>query len=192
MPPDATATKSRLLAAATDEFARYGLAGARVDRIGERAQANKRLIYVHFGTKEDLFDLVVGQALVSLADSVPFTPHDLPAYAGSLYDLLEQRPEVIRLTTWALLERPEPIAVEVEAYRAKLDAIAVAQVHGTVNDTIEPVDLVAALLGLVTAWANASAGLRSLAPQPRSPGRSTFRATVTAAVRALVTPADPA
>jgi len=58
MPPDASATKARLLQAATEEFTAYGMAGARVDRIAARAGANKRLIYVHFGTKEELFDIV--------------------------------------------------------------------------------------------------------------------------------------
>jgi AcrR family transcriptional regulator len=44
MPGDAEATKRRLLDAARDEFAAYGIAGARVDRIAEAAQANKAQI----------------------------------------------------------------------------------------------------------------------------------------------------
>ena len=43
MPGDAQATKRRLLAAATAEFAAHGLAGARVDRIAAAARANKAL-----------------------------------------------------------------------------------------------------------------------------------------------------
>ena len=41
--------------AATGEFARYGLGGARVDRIAARAGANKRMLYYYFGNKEALF-----------------------------------------------------------------------------------------------------------------------------------------
>src|SRR5690349_22775956 len=48
-------TRERILSAATAEFARHGLAGARVDRIAERAGANKRMLYHYFGAKEDLF-----------------------------------------------------------------------------------------------------------------------------------------
>ncbi|PVE10700.1 TetR family transcriptional regulator [Streptomyces scopuliridis] len=189
MPPDATATRSRLLEAATAEFARYGPAGARVDRIAEQAKANKRLIYVHFGTKEELFDLVVGRATVSLADTVPFTADALPEYTGALFDLLQRRPGILRLTTWALLERPEPIPVQVEAYRAKPAAIADAQARGVVNGGIEPVDLMATLLGLVTAWSGASPALRSLAPEPASPGRlAAIRTVIVTAARALTTP----
>ncbi|MEA2532746.1 MAG: hypothetical protein QOJ93_557, partial [Actinomycetota bacterium] len=53
-PRDAEATKELLLAAASEEFAEHGLAGARIDRIAERAGANKRLLYRYFGDKEDV------------------------------------------------------------------------------------------------------------------------------------------
>jgi len=46
---------SLFLAAATAEFARYGLGGARVDRIAARANANKRMLYYYYGNKEALF-----------------------------------------------------------------------------------------------------------------------------------------
>ena len=52
---DAERTRSAILAAATEEFARAGLGGARVDRIAERSGANKRMLYYYFGSKENLF-----------------------------------------------------------------------------------------------------------------------------------------
>ena len=52
---DAEATRGRILAAATAEFARHGLGGARVDRIAARAGANKRMLYYYFKDKEGLF-----------------------------------------------------------------------------------------------------------------------------------------
>jgi AcrR family transcriptional regulator len=51
----AEATKARILEAAINEFASHGLAGARVDEIAARAGANKRMLYVHFGSKEELW-----------------------------------------------------------------------------------------------------------------------------------------
>ena len=48
-------SRERILAAATSEFARHGLGGARVDRIAERAKANKRMLYYYFGAKEALY-----------------------------------------------------------------------------------------------------------------------------------------
>jgi AcrR family transcriptional regulator len=56
---DADRSQSTILAAARDEFAEYGLGGARVDRIAERAGLNKRLIYYYFEDKEKLFQAVL-------------------------------------------------------------------------------------------------------------------------------------
>jgi AcrR family transcriptional regulator len=52
---DADRSQLAILVAARDEFALHGLGGARVDRIAERADVNKRLIYYYFGSKDDLF-----------------------------------------------------------------------------------------------------------------------------------------
>ena len=52
---DPERTRQKILAAATHEFARYGLGGARVDRIARRAGANKRMLYYYFGDKDRLF-----------------------------------------------------------------------------------------------------------------------------------------
>ena len=59
---DALRTKASILAAATHEFARHGLSGARVDRIAERARTNKRMLYYYFGRKEALFLAVLERA----------------------------------------------------------------------------------------------------------------------------------
>ncbi len=55
-----------ILAAARAEFAQYGLAGARIDRIARTAQAGKERIYAHFRDKETLFREVLA------ADSTEF------------------------------------------------------------------------------------------------------------------------
>jgi AcrR family transcriptional regulator len=52
---DPERTRARILAAATTEFSRYGLGGARVDRIAAEADTNKRMLYYYFGNKEGLF-----------------------------------------------------------------------------------------------------------------------------------------
>ncbi|MDT8912939.1 TetR family transcriptional regulator [Amycolatopsis sp. PS_44_ISF1] len=188
MPPDATATKARILEAALREFAQHGLAGARVDRIAESAAANKRSLYVHFGNKDELFDLVVAKALADMAAEVPFTADDLPGYAVRLFDHLRTHPHVLRLTTWAQLERPEPSPAEIEAYRPKVAAVAEAQAAGGITSPSDAVDLLALTIATATAWANASPALRSLAPDP--PGSAQrldrHRAALTRAQSAIV------
>src|SRR5882724_13127637 len=61
-PRDAGRTQAAILEAATQEFARHGLGGARVDRIAARAKTNKRMLYYYFGGKEDLFLAVLERA----------------------------------------------------------------------------------------------------------------------------------
>ena len=58
----AAATRQRILDAALVEFAQNGLAGARVDEIAARSGANKRMLYAHFGSKEDLWIEVLERA----------------------------------------------------------------------------------------------------------------------------------
>jgi AcrR family transcriptional regulator len=66
MPRDADQTRKRILAAATAEFARKGLGGARVDEIAARSKANKRMIYHYFGSKEQLFTAVLEDAYLGI------------------------------------------------------------------------------------------------------------------------------
>ena len=54
--------QERILIAAMGEFSRYGLGGARVDRIAARAGANKRMLYYYVGNKDDLFLAVLEES----------------------------------------------------------------------------------------------------------------------------------
>jgi len=66
MPRDADQTRKRILDAATVEFARKGLGGARVDEIALRSKSNKRMIYHYFGSKEQLFTAVLEAAYTGI------------------------------------------------------------------------------------------------------------------------------
>lgn len=188
MPPDATETKRRLLKAAVDEFATYGLAGARVDRIAETASANKRSIYMHFGTKEELFDKVVADGMAELAEAVSIDAGHLSDYAGALYDRLEQRPHVRRLYLWAGLERQQPIDVEVEQYRRNVAAIGAAQEAGRIRADIPAIELMAMVIALVISWDTASWSLKALQAETGHESFTGRRAAVTGAVSALAQP----
>jgi AcrR family transcriptional regulator len=48
-------SRARLLAAAVEEFAAHGLAGASVDRIARKARLNKAMVYYHFASKDALY-----------------------------------------------------------------------------------------------------------------------------------------
>jgi AcrR family transcriptional regulator len=66
---DADRSQAAILLAARDEFANHGLAGARVDRIAERADVNKRLIYYYFGSKDDLFLAVLERTYADIREA---------------------------------------------------------------------------------------------------------------------------
>lgn len=66
---DADRSQLAILASARDEFAASGLAGARMDRIAERAGLNKRLIYYYFGSKDDLFLAVLERAYADIREA---------------------------------------------------------------------------------------------------------------------------
>src|SRR5947209_14180945 len=156
VPPDSTATKARLLDAAFEEFAQHGLAGARVDRIAEAAQANKRLIYVYYGNKEQLFDAVRTQRVGALFAAVPFTAEDLPGFAVALFDHLLASPKLLRLGKWGQLERADSSAAEIIQFRDKIEALARAQKHGIITTDLEPADLLVLLLGMITSRCHAA------------------------------------
>ncbi|MBS1844733.1 MAG: TetR family transcriptional regulator [Actinobacteria bacterium] len=147
MPRDAAATRSRILAAAIAEFSAAGLAGARVDRIAAAADANPRSIYVHFGSKENLFAAAVDEVIRGTAERVPLTEDDLPGFAGRAFDDFVEHPETLRIALWRQLERPDLGPDFGDLYAQKLAAIA-----GSADPSIGPVDLVVFLYGLAQAW----------------------------------------
>ncbi|GAA4919426.1 AcrR family transcriptional regulator [Nonomuraea thailandensis] len=97
------ATRAALLEAAREEFAAYGVAGARVDRIAERAGVNKERIYGHFGSKEKLFDAVITEALDDLTAQIALPGADPVDYVAKLTDYYHSHPDLVRLLMWEAL-----------------------------------------------------------------------------------------
>ena len=52
---NSAATRARIMAVATREFANKGYEGAGTDEIADRASINKRMIYHYFSSKEQLY-----------------------------------------------------------------------------------------------------------------------------------------
>ncbi|TMR24256.1 TetR/AcrR family transcriptional regulator [Nonomuraea turkmeniaca] len=64
-----TDSRSSLLTAAAEEFARHGLQGTRVHSIVKRAGINERMIYHHFGNKDGLYAAVLKAQMEDLAEA---------------------------------------------------------------------------------------------------------------------------
>jgi len=186
MPYNSAATRARLLDAAYAEFVELGFAGARVGRIATAAAANKQAIYAYFGSKEALFDAVLGDRLQVLADVVPFTPDDLPGYIGALFDALTDDPGLLRLTQWKALERPDASPAELEAHLAKASALAVARGAGTEQG----MDVLMVALAAAQAWSTTPEAIRNpdgaAGPARRARYRAALIRSTTAVADALL------
>jgi AcrR family transcriptional regulator len=183
MSRDADATRTRILDAAAAEFAAYGIAGARVDRIAESAAANKAMIYKYFGNKEELFDAVFAARALAFVDAVEFDATDLPGYAGRAFDLYERYPDTLRLTTWYQLERPEGrLPAIVESNNAKLAKIAAAQDAGRLTTDYSPLELLTEVRAISMSWHLHTPELALV----RRPSRARCREMVVESVRRIV------
>jgi AcrR family transcriptional regulator len=178
---DSAATRARLLDAAYVEFVELGFAGARVNRIASAAAANKQAIYAYFGSKEALFDAVLGDRLQVLADVAPFTPDDLPGYIGALFDALTDDPGLLRLTQWKALERPEAPPGELEAHLAKASALAGARGARTEQG----MDVLMIALAGAQAWSTTASAIRNPDGGDESARRARYRAALVASTTAV-------
>lgn len=181
------ATRERILDAATREFARYGIAGARIERIVAEARTNKAQLYGYFGNKEALFDAIFYASLEQIVNVVPIDATDLPDWAVRLYDEYLRRPDLIRLATWTRLERRPAGHLVEEPDRLddpKLRAIAAAQTAGIVVPG-DPFDIMAMVIAMSMAWSPVSNVYAATAEEPselHERRRGLLRETVARAV----------
>jgi AcrR family transcriptional regulator len=152
---DSAATRRRLIEAAVFEFSEYGVMGARVDRIAERAQANKRAIYMYFESKEGLFAAAFEDRIRDFHESVRFDESDLAGYAGRLFDKFEDAPDTRRMTLWYHLEQSVahiPVPLIQASTRSEIEAIRRAQVNGIIPTTYEPATLLGLIRSIALTW----------------------------------------
>ena len=100
-------TKKRILSAAEEEFTLYGFFGARVDRIAENSGVNKRMIYQHFESKDNLYKVVLlgiyeksaeceKNFIIENADPVRAIKNIVQSY----FNFLDEHPEFVRMLMW--------------------------------------------------------------------------------------------
>ena len=182
------ATKARILEAALEEFAEYGFAGARVDRVAAAAGYNKNLIYVHFGNKEALATAVIEHNTARIVEALPFTPEDLPGYAARAFDFAMANTASMRLVAWFALERGlENPASRVELMAEQRRRIGLAQQRGAVTSAFPPGFLMTAIMLLSGGWSAGSAFGPAMAPEATD-DQDGLRELITAAIARLCRP----
>lgn len=187
---DPEATRARIFEAAVSEFARHGIAGARIDRIATDAKANKQLIYAYFGNKAELFTQVLGKAMLDLAVAVPVDPDDIEGWIDRVMDYHEVHPEVLRLLFWegleygATTELPDE-AERQEHYRRKVASLRDGQDRGVVTDAIPARDLLFLLIAVAN-WAAVVPQMKRILIGAEPADRERLRASVREAARRLI------
>ncbi|WP_326597502.1 TetR family transcriptional regulator [Streptomyces sp. NBC_01803] len=193
MPYDAAATRARIMEAATAEFAERGIDGARVDRIAERAGANKASIYSYFGNKEQLFAAVLERQMGELIEAIHIRPERVPEFAGELFDHYRAHPELLKLllneAQFYGAKHSSEDPVRIAHYQVKTDALAAGQRSGHITADLPPAHLLMLLIGTV-AWYYAvpqvAAALLGDGDDPEVV--AAYRASAVEAVRRIITP----
>ena len=110
-------TREEILDVAVREFARNGLAGARVDEIAAQTRTTKRMIYYYFGGKEQLFTAVLERSYGVIRDAERGLDVEhldpvaaIRRLAELTFDHHEQHPDFIRLVSIENIHGAEHIA----------------------------------------------------------------------------------
>ncbi|GAA4985064.1 TetR family transcriptional regulator [Yinghuangia aomiensis] len=185
----ADSTRDRILAAATDEFARHGIAGARVDRIAKSARTSKERVYAYFRSKEDLYRVVRAQELSAVAEATRMDPTDLPGYAGRIHDYFAAHPDRYRLMAWGQLELGGAEGPDDDPIRTtiahKVDQVRRAQASGHLDPSWDPLDILVLLNQIATSWADQPDLAAALPASERAAYLAARRAGVVAAAQRL-------
>lgn len=153
---------SDILEVATREFAAYGLAGARIEKIQQQTRTSKRMIYYHFGSKEGLYRAVIERAF-EMAREVDkdFNPQKgtpeqaLKQIANNAFEAFTQNPSFVRLLTFENLAGAPYIRQSQHASR--LNRMAMADLEsvlkrghadGSIRKDIKSLDVYINMVGL--------------------------------------------
>ena len=146
---DADRSRAALLAAALDEFAQHGFAGARVADIARRAGLNKQLINYYFGSKEGLY-LALQQAWLDREASFADPGLSLGELVVRYLEDALADPRPLRLLLWRGFT--DASAPEGEHDREPdVDRIRSRQRTGEVAADLDPAAVLLAGMGMVAA-----------------------------------------
>jgi AcrR family transcriptional regulator len=159
---DSDRSQQAILVAARDEFAQHGLGGARVDRIAERAQLNKRLIYYYFTSKDDLFlavlenayaDIRTAEQQLHLTDLAP--AQAIRRLTEFTWDYYIEHPEFITLLNSANLHLARHLtkSERIREMNSPLiqmlgDVLERGRVEGIFRGGVDPIQLYISIAGL--------------------------------------------
>ena len=187
--PRADGVRERIVDAAMKEFALYGIAGARMERISKEAKTSKERVYAYFPSKEELYTQTATAQLEVIMQGTALDASDLPGYAGRLYDYYETHPDHHRLVSWGRLELTSSNRTDKAnrsaAILTKLDEIRRAQREGHLDSSLEAIDVLALVGQIATTWIGQPELSDAAIEHATDPSSERRRAAVVAAVERL-------
>lgn len=156
-------TRRRILEAATADFARRGMDGARIDDIAAASGSNKRMIYHYFGSKTELFQAVLEGLYEGICETAARIDIDelppreaLRAFIRTIWAFYRDNPEVITLLNSENLHQAKHIreSQAVRDMQAPFENIIArllvrGREAGLFVADVDPVDLYISIAGLL-------------------------------------------
>jgi AcrR family transcriptional regulator len=170
---DPVTKRQQILEAALEEFAAHGLAGSRIDRIAAGAGVSPGHVYSFHKGKEELFQAVFEAIVSQTVVEVPLDADDLPGYAGLLFDVGIDHPEVTRFMAWYGFESDSITAgaISVSSLMSeKVAAVEAAQARGAVSNRFGAAETLALVLAIANMWQSTGEDVSSLVPAKRRRG----------------------
>jgi len=159
---DPALSRQLILSAAQDEFAAYGLNGARIDRIASRVGASKNLIYHYFGSKDRLYLTVLESIYRGMREEQDdLALQELPPIEGmrrlvaNTFDHFVRSPALIRLMSIENIHFAKHLKKSTSVkplygplLRTIRSLLAKGQDAGVFRRNVDPVDLYISMSGL--------------------------------------------
>lgn len=154
-------TREKIIAAARELFVQHGFAGSSLGDIAKLAKINQSLIHHHFGSKQDLWNVVRDEIYDDYVDdALKFIEqsHDddaakmIKSLLSMRFKFLKAHPELARIMAWQSLSDMPVLTSEraLSVMKGVLEQITMAQKLGRINASINP-KMLAAIVFITTA-----------------------------------------
>jgi TetR/AcrR family transcriptional regulator len=170
-------SQAAILKAAVGEFAEYGIAGARTDRIAQAARVNKALLYYYFKDKDALYEAVLDHVFSGLHDRLlPVLESDLLprekmlAYVGEYFDYIAANPHFPRVvqSEWMRVGAhgsPRMLRIAHEYFAPIYQRVGQLLREGADKGAfrrVNPMDFLPSLVGIVVFYFSTAPAMRAL------------------------------
>jgi TetR/AcrR family transcriptional regulator len=170
-------SRAAILNASVEEFAEYGIAGARTDRIAHAAGVNKALLYYYFKDKDALYAAVLDHVFSGMRERVSpvlasrLEPRDrLLQYVGTYFDYIAANPRFPRVvqSEWMRIgahPRPEVMRIAQQyfapVYRQVGELLREGAQKGQLRP-VNPMDFLPSLVGIVVFYFSTATTMKAL------------------------------